>query len=158
MDREINESQKHAIDELFLNGFNRKKAYAVAYPNCKEVNLTVGMFQIMKKQAVKDYYQQKHKEWREALGMDKYQIIDGLRKQIELFDDMQALSLKDELTDKEIAKLKRISELVKGSDIMKAKDMICRIIGAYEPEKVIVENTTYTVGFDMSSDEAEIIP
>ena len=61
------------------------------------------------------------------------------------------------LTDKEIAKLARISELVKGSDIMKAKDMICRIIGAYEPDKIEVVDRTYKVGFDLGDSEPEIL-
>jgi len=155
---EINENQKHAIDELFINGFNRRKAYSVAYPDCKDANLAVGMAQIMRKDYVKEYYALRHKEWREALGMDKYQVIDGLRKQIEMFDDMVELSLKDDLTDKEVAKLGRLTELVKGSDVMRAKDMICRIIGAYEPEKIEVSNKVFKVGFDMDSDEVEILP
>ena len=71
---------------------------------------------------------------------------------------MTELSLKDSLTTREEEKLGRISELVKGSDIMKARDMICRIIGAYEPEKVEVSNTVYKVGFDLDVNDAEIIP
>ena len=154
---EMNDKQRMFVDEMFLNGFNRKKAYALIYPDCKEANIPSGVCQILRKPLVKEYYEKKYKEFRESLSIDKYQIIDGLRKQIELFDDMTELSLKDSLTQKEEEKLGRISELIKGSDIMKARDMICRIIGAYEPEKIEVANKVYKVGFDLDVDEAEII-
>ena len=152
----LNEDNKRVIDELFLNGFNRKKAYALVYPENKAP--AQGMGQMMARQNVKDYYASKHKEWRESLSMDKYEVIDGLRRQIELHNDMVELALKDSLTTREEEKLARLNELVKGSDIMKAKDMICRIIGAYEPDKIEVVERTYKVGFDLDPDEAEIIP
>ena len=155
---EINDRQRMFVDELFLNGFNRVKAYSTVYPDCKGKSVAPAICQIMKKPHVKEYYNDKYKEFREILSIDKYQILDGLRRQIELFDNMTELSLKDSLTTREEEKLGRISELVKGSDIMKARDMICRIIGAYEPEKVEVSNTVYKVGFDLDVNDAEIIP
>ena len=155
---DINDRQRMFVDELFLNGFNRVKAYSTVYPDCKHSSITPAICQLMKKEHVKEYYNDKYKEFREILSIDKYQILDGLRRQIELFDNMTELSLKDSLTTREEEKLGRISELVKGSDIMKARDMICRIIGAYEPEKVEVSNTVYKVGFDLDVNDAEIIP
>jgi hypothetical protein len=151
----INENNKAAIDELFLNGFNRAKAYGLIYPDNK--NPSMGMGQLMQRQPAKDYYALKHKEWRESLSIDKYEIIDGLRKQIELHNDMIELASKDSLTTREQEKLSRLNELVKGSDIMKAKDMICRIIGAYEADKIEVVQKTYKVGFDLDINDAEII-
>ena len=155
---EIKDRQKIFVDEMFLNGFNRKQAYALAYPDCQEHNIAASVCQVMRKPLVKEYYASKYKEFQEILSIDKFQIIDGLRKQIDLYNDMVELSSRDSLTQKEEDKLGRLNDLVKGSDIMKCRDMICRIIGAYEPEVIKVENKTYKVGFDLDSEEVEIIP
>ena len=154
---EMTDKQRMFVDEMFLNGFDRKKAYSLIFPDCKPANVPSGVCQILRKPLVKDYYNEKYKEFRELLSIDKFQIIDGLRKQIELYNDMVELSSKDSLTQKEEDKLGRLNELVKGSDIMKARDMICKIIGAYEPEVIKVETKTYKVGFDLDASDVEII-
>jgi len=69
---------------------------------------------------------------------------------------MLALASKDKLTSLEEDKLERLSSILKGSDVMRAKDMICRIIGAYEPEKIEVTNKTWRVSFD-DADDAKLI-
>ena len=41
------------------------------------------------------------------------------------------------------------------SENNKAKEMIAKLIGAFEPEKIIVEQQTYNVGFDFGNDEID---
>tara|TARA_R110002050_G_scaffold281410_2_gene428865 strand:- start:342 stop:815 length:474 start_codon:yes stop_codon:yes gene_type:complete len=152
--RKLTDQQKTAIDNLFVNGFNRKKAYLDAY-KCSDGSATMGFVQLMKKDYIKEYYLEQYENFKDLLQVGKYEIVDSLKKQIDLFDAMIDLSLKDELTEQEELKLSRLKDLVKGSDIMKARDMICRIMGVYEAEKVEVKNVTYSVGFDVD-DATEI--
>lgn len=155
---EINTSQRLAIDELFANGFNRQKAYRVAYPDCKPEHARSGMQQILSKAHVQEYYDLKYNEYKKIVGTDAYQMVDSLKTQIEQYEDMLDLAVKPKLTAAEVELLERMKDVIKGSDIMKAKDMICKIIGAYEPERIEVTDKTYKVSFDLDSDDAEIIP
>lgn len=155
--KEINANQAAAIDELFANGFNRTKAYLVAFPNCKPKYARASMQQLLAKPYIQDYYDVKYKEYQKILGVGKRQMVDSLKTQIEQYEDMLDLAMKPQLTASETEQLERMKEVIKGSDIMKAKDMICKIIGAYEPEKIEVTDKTYKVSFDLDSDDAEII-
>lgn len=153
----LNDNQKSAIDHLFANGFNRQKAYLAAYPNCKPSLARSGMQQILAKDYVQAYYDIKYKEYQKIVGIDARQMVDSLKTQIEQYEDMLDLAIKPNLTAKEMELLERMKDVIKGSDIMKAKDMICKIIGAYEPERIEVTDKTFKVGFDLDADDAEIL-
>ena len=120
--------QKLAIDELFVNGFDRTKAYIVAYPKSKPSSALPAFNQLLKKDYIREYYNAKYEDFKEGLALEKYQILQSLKKQIDLFDSMIMLSLKDNLTESEELKLSRLKDIVKGSDIMKVRDMICKIL------------------------------
>ncbi len=158
MKAELNEAQKMAIDELFVNGFNRQKAYMRAYPDCIPKYARSGMQQILSKDYVQDYYDVKYKQYQKIVGIDARQMVDSLKTQIEQYEDMLDLAIKPNLTAKEVELLERMKDVIKGADIMRAKDMICKIIGAYEPEKIEITDKTYKIGFDLDADDAEIIP
>lgn len=156
MSKELNEMNKKAIDALFENGFNRTKAYMSVYKQSNKAHARTSMYQILRKPKAKEYYDLKYKEFRELLDVDKHQMLDKLTAQVDMFDTMIELASKDNLTALEEEKLDRLKDLVKGADVMKAKDMICKIIGAYEPEKIEVTEKTYSVGFDTGNfDDAE---
>ena len=36
---EMTEKQRAFVDEMFLNGFDRKKAYSLVFPDCKPANV-----------------------------------------------------------------------------------------------------------------------
>ena len=67
---EINDRQRMFVDELFLNGFNRVKAYSTVYPDCKGKSVAPAICQMMRKPHVKEYYNDKYKEFREILSID----------------------------------------------------------------------------------------
>jgi len=153
----INEKQKAAVDELFVNGFNRKKAYASAYPNCDPARRRDGMQRILALPHVQEYYQAKYDIIKEMSQINVFHIIESLRIQIEHYEDLVDLVTKDKLTTAEEQKLERMERVIKGADAMRARDMICKLIGAYEPQKIIVEEKVYKVGFDLGADDAEIV-
>ena len=60
---------------------------------------------------------------------------------------------KDNPTEQEMDKLDRMKDIIKGADVLKAQDMVCKLIGAYEPEKIEISEKVYKIGFDF--DDAE---
>jgi len=89
------------------------------------------------------------------VDMDKHIMVDNLVSISHKYDDMLALACKDRLTANDEIRLERMASVLKGADAMKAKDMLCRIIGAYEPDKIEVTNKTWRVSFD-DAEDAEI--
>lgn len=156
MSREINDAQRKCIDRLFVNGFNRQEAYGYAYPDSNPDLRGQSMYILLKRDSVKEYYDRKYEEFIALTDIDKHVMVDNLITMMRRYDDMLALASKDKLTSLEEEKLERLSSILKGSDVMKAKDMICKIIGAYEPEKIEVTNKTWRVSFD-DADDAKLI-
>ncbi len=152
MSRELNEAQRKCIDRLFTNGFNRAEAYAHAYPNSKPNTRHQSMYILLQKDSVKEYHAQKYEEFKALTDVDKHMMVDNLMTMIHRYDDMVALASKDTLTSKQEDRLERLSSVLKGADVMRAKDMVCRIIGAYEPDKIEVTNKTWNVSFDDAED------
>jgi len=87
------------------------------------------------------------KEFANTIKLDKMQMITGILNQIETYESMVELSLKDDITEKERDKVNRYKWLVNGADIAKYRDMLCKLIGAYEPEKIEIQEKTFKIGF-----------
>jgi hypothetical protein len=147
MKGEITDKHKRFVDNIFIHNFDKVKAYMEVYPDAKLSSARASVAKLIRQPDVKRYYEQEMEFFREEVTVSKEQILNGLENHIKLFDSMIALALKDELTDVEAAKLKRLNDMLKASDVIKAKDMLCKITGAYAAEKVEVEQITYNVNF-----------
>ena len=147
--KRLTDRHRLVIDEYFNNGFKKKEAYLVGYPNCKPTSAYVGFTQLLYKDYVVEYYNTKYQEFKDSLSVTKIEIVSSLKKQIDLFDAMIELSLKDNMSEKEELKLSRLKDIVRGQDVMKAREMICRIMGVFEAEKVEIKSKTYSIGFDV---------
>jgi len=147
MNGALKEEHRLVVDAIFKHKFDRVKAYKEIYPDCKTHSARTAVSLLMRRPEVKRYYEQEMDYFREEVTISKEQILSGLESHINLFDSMIALALKDELTPTEDKKLKRLNDMLKASDIIKAKDMLCKITGAYAPEKLEVEQITYNVNF-----------
>tara|TARA_R110001632_G_scaffold123505_2_gene236249 strand:- start:180 stop:680 length:501 start_codon:yes stop_codon:yes gene_type:complete len=163
---ELNEKGKICIDSLFTNGFDRAGAYAVGFPNSTAKSRSSQMYQLLRRPAAKEYYAKKYEEYKEVLGVDKFTLVASLIKQVEFFSDVMRMadegctienprddaSITEEI-DEWYARYGRMKDVMSASDNNKAKEMIAKLIGAFEPEKVIIEEKIYKVGFDF--DDAE---
>jgi len=147
MSKKISEKHKLVVDRMFINGFRKAEAYEHIYKSGNIKQARGSVWRMMQKEEVKEYYDNKYKEFEEALDIDKTKMLDGLIRQINLYDDLIDLAFKDNLTKVEEKKFNRLTDMFKLSDINKARDMINKIIGAYAPEKVEVDNKVWTVGF-----------
>ena len=71
----LNDKQREAIDELFVNGFNRPAAYMKAYPNAQEKSARQSMYILMQKSYVQTYYAERMKEFSNTIKLDKLQMM-----------------------------------------------------------------------------------
>lgn len=149
----LKEAQRVAIDELFINGFNRVSAYMKAYPKAQERYARASMMALLKKQYIQVYYAERMKEFQNTIKLDKLQIVTSILNQVEQYERMVDLSLKEDITEEESDKINRFRWLVSGADIAKYRDMLCKLMGAYEPEKIEVKNKTFNIGFDVDDIE-----
>lgn len=141
------EKDRAIVNEYFTNGFNKELAYQMYNPDSKAQSFKLAAARYFSRKEIKSLVDEEAKKNAELVNIDKMVIINGLQNHIDLFDAMIALSLKDTLTDVEEAKFKRIKSIIKGADIMKSKDMLCKITGAYAPEKIEVTDVVYKIDF-----------
>lgn len=138
----LNMKQKAFVDELFKNGFNQTEAYITVYQSITNRDYAkTAASRMMTKDNVKNYYEHKYAEYRNGLDIDKQKMIDMLKDELNLFDEMKRIANKENPNPTEQSRLMRLSMLLKGSDASKTRDMINRLIGAYEPDKH--EHTIY---------------
>lgn len=132
----LNNKQKAFVDELFKNGFNQTEAYITVYQSVTNRNYAkTAASRMMTNANVKGYYDNKYAEYRKGLDINKEKMIDMLKDELNLFDEMKRLANKESLTPTEEGRLYRLSMLLKGSDAAKTRDMINKLIGAYAPDK-----------------------
>lgn len=134
-DQKLNKKQKAFVDRLFLNGFNQTQAYADIYNITNRDYAANAAARLMGKAWVKSYYEHKYAEYRKSLNIDKQKMIDMLMDELNLFSEMKALANKEKPTAAEESRLMRLSMLLKGSDAARTRDMINKLIGAYEPDR-----------------------
>ena len=148
----LTDKNKAFINRLFLNGFNRQEAYQHIY-NCEEKYSTVSSYSVLQRKECKEYYATKWREFEQEFDINKKMMVSKLVHKIDIYDTMLYIATKDNPTDEELDKLERMKELIKGADVLKAQDMVCKLIGAYEPEKIEISEKVYKIGFDF--DDAE---
>ncbi len=148
----ITDKNKAFINRLFINGFNRKEAYTAIY-DCKDKYNTVSSYILLKRPECKEYYAAKWQEFEQEFDINKKMIVSKLMHKINMYDEMLYIVTKDNPTEQELDKLERMKEIIKGADVLKAQDMVCKLIGAYEPEKIEISEKVYKIGFDF--DDAE---
>lgn len=134
-EQKLNKKQKAFVDQLFLNGFNQTQAYVDIYQINNRDYAANAAARLIGKEWVKKYYEHKYTEYRKALDIDKQKMLDQLMEEINLFAEMKILANKEKLSATEESRLLRLSMLLKGSDINKARDMINRLQGNYEADK-----------------------
>lgn len=139
--KKINKKQKAFVDELFKNGFNQTKAYRSVYDIKNDHYANVASSRLMANDGIKAYYEHLYEEYRKTLDIDKQKMLDSLMDDINLYNEVKVLGRKENLSKSEQERLVRLKGIVSASDANKARDMINKLIGSYEPEKQEIEHT-----------------
>jgi hypothetical protein len=77
-------------------------------------------------------------------------MIDMLKDELNLFDEMKRLANKDSLTEIEQSRFNRLSSLLKASDANKTRDMINKLIGSYSAEKVDITSMGERISINLN--------
>ena len=155
MKNKINKKQKAFVDQLFKNGFNQTEAYCVVYNIENRDYGRIGGSRMLTKDNVKAYYEHLYKEYRKSLDIDKQKMLDSLMDDINLYDEVKVLGRKENLSKNEQERLVRLKGIVSASDANKARDMINKLIGSYEPEKQEIEHTGMVFNYITPTEEKE---
>lgn len=148
----MNKKQKAFVDEYILNGFDPSAAYIKVYKN-DAPHTRKSAYIVLNKPYVKEYIDIQMAKVNKKYDLDKHKMIVSLLKTKEAFDDLYELAKKDEPSKLEKDKIRRLSSLLKASDVNKVNDMLNKLGGFYEPEKVEVK-TEWNIGFtDFDMDE-----
>lgn len=146
MAKTLSDKHKAVVDELIVNGFNRKAAYETVYKS-KGNSSSVACFHMLRRPEVQEYLNHERSELVKSVAMDKQGVVLKLLQQIEGYDDLTVLASQESLTEKEYMKFNRLKELYSQQGALKAFEIIAKLTGLYEPEKVVVESVNYEIGF-----------
>lgn len=144
-DRPITPFQKKILDEYYSNGCNAIKAYCkvkgIKEPKNLKRRYSISGIVSSCKSANPDYIAQIEAKNQKKLGTMKDKLIGQLEDISDIYFELMELAQKDELTDKEADKFRRLKSIMTTADLNKAVDLIAKMTGSYEAEKVEVTNT-----------------
>ena len=147
----LQDKYKLVIDEYHTNGFNRKLAYE-KYFEARGVVASRGFYKMMTKPFAAAYYTKTQKEMANMMGVNKESVVLHLMKDLEGYADFLELANREELTELEERKFKRLSEVYSQSGKVQTINTIAKILGLFEPEKIQVEEVKYVVNFGSKKD------
>ena len=144
----VKEGHKMVVDEYFTNGLRRNDAYMSVYKNVKRTNAATSFYLMLRRPEVLEYYKEVQKGMTDALGLNKKGVILSLHKDLEALDELLALACNDGcLTSDQQEKFERLTCMYNGVTKVSIMNLICKITGAFEPEKIQIESVNYTVDF-----------
>ena len=73
-------------------------------------------------------------------GVTRYSLIDDQLKKKKALDKVFELAQKEVLNEKEEELLKRMSNVIRTADVNKADEILIKMLGLFEPEKLDVKS------------------
>lgn len=146
MEKVISDKHKAVVDELMVNGLKRKQAYESVYNSTGLVSAR-SCYIMLQRPEVMDYMDVQRQELMKNVQMDKQGVVLKLMSHIEGFDDLCALASKDTLTEKEYMRFNRLEKMYSQAGSLKAFELIGKLTGLFEPEKIQIETVNYKVDF-----------
>jgi len=149
--KEISEKHKSVVDEYFLNGFSKPSAYSTQY-EVEGIAASRGFYKMCLRPEVKEYFMASQKDLAASIGLSKEVIVGTLAKDIESYNEFVALANQDNLTEKQEKKFNRLAQIYNHNSKIKSMEVISKLLGLFEPEKVEIKQVNYTVDFGTKND------
>jgi len=146
MSKIILDKHKAVVDEYFLNGFTKSSAYKTQY-EVEGVAATRGFYKMCLRPEVKDYFISCQKDLAASIGLSKEIVVGSLAKDLDGYQQFVDLANQDSLTEKEEKKFNRLKEIYSHNSKIKSLEVISKLLGLFEPEKIEVKSINYTVDF-----------
>ena len=139
MQQETERKYKLIIDDWLTNK-NATAAYMKQYPNASIETARVNAHRVVHDERMQEYIDIRKAEIRQELedkhGVTRYTMIEDQLKKKRALDKVFELSEKEVLTSKEEDLLKRMSAIIRTSDVNKADEILIKMLGLYESEKI----------------------
>lgn len=140
--KEISIKHKRAADYYLTNGFNKTEAMLSAGYATKYTNQNVG--KVFDREEVKAYIQEKLDEADEEFAIKRKDILSRQNNISTAFDELLVSVLSEKDEDIRFAKLLKV---LKASDSTRADEVLARMLGFNEPDKLDVNITDYKANF-----------
>lgn len=136
---------KAYIDEYYANGMNSYEAYLTVnqieeLKDTKEKNKAAATIAQARKNYPK-YVRRVERKIDRKHGKMRDKLVEELDEVLGIYTNMVDLAMKDELSEKDEEKFRRLRSIMSTSDYNKAVELIGKLTGSFEPEKVEVSNT-----------------
>lgn len=144
----ISEKHRLFVEEYLNNGLNGTHAYLAVYPSVKnEESASVSASRLLRNDNVKKLIEEKQTKAVGKFEITREDILKRLDERSRLMKELQILASKDTLTEDESAKYSRLKEIIKMSDANKSDEMISRMLGFNEPDKLDVSIREFKADF-----------
>ena len=132
--------------ELVIDGYLSNLTMAAAsmevYPNSSLATARIEGWKVIHNEKMSDYIEQRKAEIRDEMerkhGVTRYSLIDDQLKKKKALDKVFELAQKEVLNEKEEELLKRMSNVIRTADVNKADEILIKMLGLFEPEKLDV--------------------
>lgn len=130
----VNAKHKAVVD-YYLSGLTRTEAYKKVYPSSL-VNITEKAYALFRNKHTQNYLQYELERLGQELEIPKHEFVNRMMEYANLFGEVVDLGSKDVLSEAEEEKFKRMRSIVTQRDVVKSFEIIARMLGYNEPEKI----------------------
>lgn len=145
---------KQFVDEYMKCNMVGSEAYRKVYPDTSYSNACNGAWLLLKRPDVIEYMKHLQDKLDAKYLMSVQRVLKSHIDTMERFNELYELGDKEELTNDEKERYRRLSQILKTSDYNKTLDMITKIIGGYEPERVELKSE-WTIKFNDEEEDDE---
>lgn len=136
------------VEEYLNNGLNGTKAYLSVYKNVtKEETARVNASRLLTNANVKALLEEKQAKTIKKLEITREDIVSRLNTRSKIVEQLHILATKENLTPQEESQFARLTMVIKTSDANKADEVLARMLGFNEPDKLDVNITDYKANF-----------
>lgn len=144
----ISERHKMFVEEYLSNGLNGTQAYLTVYKNVKNVKTAeAAASRLLSNDKVKALLEERQAKTIKKLEITREDILRRLNSRSLLMEEIQILASKETLTEAEEERLQRLSFVIKASDANKSDEMIAKMLGFNEPDKLDVNVKDFKANF-----------
>jgi hypothetical protein len=147
----INEKHK-VFCKRFIETNNATKAYSEAYGIESYKICQAAGWRLLQQDVIKNYLEFLRTEVKETYKVDKTSILMNLINMRQNIEDLMTLGSLPTLTEDQRNKFDRLSKICKVSDFSKINDMINRMAGNYEPDKIDIKQE-WVINFNDDDDD-----
>jgi hypothetical protein len=140
--REETRRKYELVIDGYLSNLTMAAAYMEVYPNSSLATARIEGWKVIHNEKMANYIEQRKAEIRDEMerkhGVTRYSLIDDQLKKKKALDVVFELAQKEVLTAKEEDLLKRMSAVIRTADVNKADEILIKMLGLFEPEKLDV--------------------